>query len=99
MIDLAEAKRFLRVNYDDDDSVIEMLLNASEGFLRAAVGESVDLEDPRAKTVMLMHLSDLYTNRTMEGKGTGYSLSISNLLMQLRLELEEDEDDDTGRFE
>lgn len=88
MIDLAEAKRFLRVNFDDDDSVIEMLLAASEGFLRSAVGESVDLEDPRAKTVMLMHLSDLYTNRSLESKGTNYSLSISSMLMQLRLEQE-----------
>jgi len=88
MIDLAEAKRFLRVNFDDDDRVIEMLLAASEGFLRAAVGERADLEDPRSKTLMLMHLSDLYTNRSLEGKGTNYSLSISNLLMQLRLEQE-----------
>ena len=59
-VSLAEAKRFLRVDDDVDNAMIEGFIDAAEKFLSAAVGDDCDLNDPRAQFLVLVAVRDMY---------------------------------------
>lgn len=87
MLDLATVKNFLRCEHDEDDELIQMYIGAAEDYVKSACGDSVDLEKPKARTVLLMLISDYYENRTAYGQGQ-YSHNVSSMITQLRLETE-----------
>ncbi len=87
MVDLDKAKNFLRVEHDEDDTLIEMYIDAAAGYIKSACGDNVDLNKKKVETVQLMLISDYYENRAATGQG-GYSHSVSSMLTQLRLETE-----------
>lgn len=79
--------------YDEPDEVtlrtINRCIKTAESYLKGAVGEEVDKDDPRAKELMLMALGFIYDNRTLEGKGSGaFNLMKQNFLMQLKAEVD-----------
>lgn len=84
-MDLQEVKRFLRVDYDDDDELISSLINSAEEYIRSACGIGVNLQSERARTVERMLISDWYESRSPYGQGK-YSQSITTMLVQLQLE-------------
>lgn len=87
MINLDYVKKFLRVDDDTDDDVINSLINSSNEFLKNAIGENVDFDEPRVELLQCMYIADMYDNRTAYKKGS-YSLAVSSMISQLRLELE-----------
>lgn len=87
MLDLSAVKNFLRCEHDEDDELIQMYMEAAEDYVKSACGNSVDLEKPKAKTILLMLISDYYENRTAYGQGQ-YSHNVSSMITQLRLETE-----------
>ena len=73
-IDLAEAKKYFRVDHDDDDITINFLLDAAEGHLREICKPYVDEEGNRdtlpvglQQAVMLL-ASHWYDNRGIIGR-------------------------------
>lgn len=68
-VSLAEAKRFLRVDDDFDNAMIRGFICAAEKYLSAAVGSGCDLDDPRARFLVLVAVRDMYDggelNRTI----------------------------------
>ena len=87
MLDLSEVKNFLRCEHDEDDELIKMYMETAEDYLKSACGDNVDLEKPKAKTILLMLISDYYENRTAYRQGQ-YSHNVSSMTTQLRLETE-----------
>ncbi len=71
IIDLQEAKEWLRADYDDDDSQILLLIDTAETYLRDAIDDFdiklINDTDGRfknkAKLIMLVLITNWYDNR------------------------------------
>ncbi len=64
MISLVAAKEYLRVDFDDDDSLITRLITAAGDHLRSMnVDVSADLLPPAIELAALMLVSQFYENR------------------------------------
>jgi len=72
LVTLEEAKLWLRVDGDDEDSIIANLLDEAEEKLRDAVGEAWEWvrEKQQARTFILAYVADRYEHRGLTvGKG------------------------------
>lgn len=87
-MDVAELRNALRIDNDEEDALLLNYLGAAEEYIKAACGETVNLELSRAKTVIIMLVSDMYEQRTAYGGKPDFSRSIAVMLTQLRLETE-----------
>ena len=80
---LQEVKDYLRVDHDDDDAIIQVMMAVAEDFIINACGQ-FDETKPRAKMVYLAAVQDLYDKRTLTSTSTqGYSVT-SNLTFMMR---------------
>ena len=79
IITLAEAKAFLRVEHDDEDSVIAQLAaTASESALAHADGLEDGASVPESvRTAALIHLARMFENRLDESQPSA-SLTLAN---------------------
>lgn len=57
---LDEVKNFLRLDTSDDDTLLEIYISTAEEYVKSACGRQVDLDNPKAHTVMLMLVGDYY---------------------------------------
>lgn len=87
-MDISELRNALRVDNDEEDALIANYLAAAEEYIKGACGEAVNLASPRAKTVIIMLVSDMYEQRTAYGGKPDFSRSVAVMLTQLRLETE-----------
>ena len=90
---LNEVKNFLRLDTSDDDTLLEIYISTAEEYVKSACGSQVDLDNPKAHTVMLMLVGDYYEKRSPYGQ-VKYSQNVSTMLMQLQLETPQDTDDE-----
>lgn len=88
---LEEVKKFLRLDMPDDDTLLETYISTAEEYVKSACGEQVDLDNPKAHTIMLMLVGDYYENRSPYGQAK-YSQNVSTILMQLQLETPQESD-------
>ena len=98
---LAEVKSYLRVDYDEDDAMISLMMSAAEEFIKGACGR-FDETKTKAKMVYLAAIQELYDKRSLAASSTqGYSvtpnlaLMMRSMLSQLQIEqfMEPDDDD------
>ena len=75
MITLKEAKNYLRVDYEEDDSLIQNLLSTAKNLVmdigrmdESALAENEDT----VRTAMLFALGYLYENRSLSGESCRY---------------------------
>ena len=97
---LSEVKSYLRIDGDDDDTMLEAMMEVAEEFITEACGR-FDETKARARLVFLAVMQDLYENRTMTATSTqGYSVtpSMSAMIRSLltQLQVEELEEESTG---
>lgn len=88
MIGLQDAKDYLGIDVADVMVTrnIERAIKTAESYLKGAIGE-IDTEDPRAKELALIVVSDLYDNRGLSNKVSGSVRKlVSDFELQLRLE-------------
>lgn len=87
IVTLEEAKAYLRVDFNDDDNLINSLINTADEYLKAAISETYDSKSERAKMLALIVVGDLYDNREMSEKVSGnVRRLVQNFALQLRLE-------------
>lgn len=68
ILDLQETKEWLRIEHNDEDNTILMLINAAEIYLQNATGNTFDNTNNLAKLFCLVLITDWYENREMVGK-------------------------------
>lgn len=69
-MELSLVKKHLRVDFDDDDTLIALEQSASEKYVANAVGRYND-DDPLARLLVLFLVGEMYKNRQ-------YSISVND---------------------
>ena len=64
MITLAEMKSYLKVDFDDDDNFITLLMDVAREYITDAIGECNE-EIARVKLLMRVIVAELYEKRSM----------------------------------
>ena len=85
-----EVKQYLGIDYADDmvNANIERVIKTADAYLKGSIGKNYPIEDPRAKELALIIISDLYDNRGFQSTISGNTRRlVDDLSLQLRLEL------------
>ena len=90
LMDLMSVKKYLRIDFDGDDEILEIIMQAAADYIKSAVGD-YNTEDPRVKLLFLNITASMYENRLYSVDTTNEKLSWinSSLLLQLQLEGED----------
>lgn len=90
---LEEIKNFLRIDGDDDDEFLLLLMDAAKEYVTHGIGRC-DESSARVKLVLLTIVSTLYENRlfTVESANEKVQYAIRSMMMQLSLECGEGDD-------
>lgn len=90
VVTMDDVKAYLGIDYADDmvNSNIERAINTADAYLKGSIGSNYPVDDPRAKELALIIISDLYDNRGLQSTISGNTRRLVNdLSLQLRLEL------------
>ena len=90
LVNLASVKKYLRIDFDGDDEILEIIMQAAADYIKSAVGD-FNADDPRVKLLFLNITASMYENRLYSVDTTNEKLSWinSSLLLQLQLESED----------
>lgn len=80
----------LETDYSDDmvKNNIERAIKTADAYLQGSIGKNYPIDDPRAKELALIIVSDLYDNRGLQSTISGNTRKlVDDLSLQLRLEL------------
>ena len=90
VVSVDEVLAYLGIDYADDvvTANVERTIRTADAYLRGSIGEGYPADDPRAKELALIIISDLYDNRGMNSTVSGNTRRlVDDLSLQLRLEL------------
>lgn len=92
VVSVDEVLAYLGIDYADDmvSKNIERLIKTADAYLKGAVGESYPVDNPKAKEIALIVISDLYDNRGVHpttGANNNLRRLLADLILQLKLEL------------
>lgn len=83
ILNLGEAKKYLRVDYEDEDEDIQSLLDAAEKYLINA-GCTLNVDDEEAKLAIKMLVVHWYENREPIGTASKLAYGLQSLIAQLK---------------
>lgn len=87
MLTLAEVKNYLRIDYEDDDALLDSLISVADEYLKSAISKTYNSDSERAKMLSLIVIDDLYNQRGMNEKVSGNVRKlVSDFSLQLKLE-------------
>ena len=69
MLTLEEAKRYLKIDFEDDDEDIESFIEAAEAYIDSMVGILYKTDEKAVKLATLLQkklVNDMYENRNTE---------------------------------
>jgi len=88
---LNEVKQWLRVDHDDEDTILQSMIAAAEEYLRSALPSWIDpAKNPPAKILALSIIADMYENRDTiadvrySAQLAGYRQTVQSLIAQLK---------------
>jgi len=85
MVTLEEMKKYLRIDFPDDDEVLQSIIDASVRLCKAvARNEDID-DDPNGKIAVMYAVAYLYEHRE-EADHNALNLSLRALLTDVRKE-------------
>ncbi|WP_069649643.1 head-tail connector protein [Caloranaerobacter ferrireducens] len=91
MLTLDEVKEFLRIdiNFTDEDTLLNALIQASEGYIYNATGlNSTDITDTNQielyKLAQKLLITHWYENREVVGKADKLAFSLDSILTQIQ---------------
>jgi len=94
ILGLEETKIWLRIDQEDEDELIQMLILSAENYLKNATGIDYDSENKLAKLFCLILITDWYENRELIGHKVSDKVrfTVQSMLAQLTYcEVSEDE--------
>lgn len=90
VVSVEEVKDNLGIDYADEmvERNINRAIKTADAYLKGSIGENYPTDDPRAKELALIIISDLYDNRGLNSTVSGNTRRlVDDLSLQLRLEL------------
>ena len=81
---------YLGIDFSDEmvNKNIDRLIKTADSYLKGSIGDNYPVDDPRAKELALIIISDLYDNRGLQSTISGNTRRLGDdLSLQLRLEL------------
>ena len=80
------------LGYDIADEMVTRniirAINTADAYLKGSIGKNYPVEDPRAKELALMIITDIYDNKGLKDTISGNTRKlVDDLSLQLRLEL------------
>lgn len=91
-IKFEDIKNYLRVDFNDDDVLINLMIDTGKRYITDAVGK-FDESNPRHNMILLAVVAHLYENRILQGQSGGKITRIINsMLLQERLDCYDDEE-------
>ena len=89
-VDLETAKGFLRVDFDDDDDLINLLIEVATEYITAAVGSCDYEESARVRLLAMVIITELYETRSMTTDKMSQKTqhTIRSIIAQLQAESE-----------
>ncbi|WP_186802686.1 head-tail connector protein [Lacrimispora celerecrescens] len=85
-MELDKVKSFLRVDFDDDDNLLKIIMEASEQYIVGAVGE-YDGTNPKANLLFMALVQDMYDNRELmvsEQRKKSMVYTYASIILQLQ---------------
>ena len=82
-----EAKLYLRIDTDEEDSEIQQLINASISYIESTTGKKYNDSYPLMDQLSLLLISHWYTNRNLANKSSmigEYPHSITDMLITIK---------------
>lgn len=82
-----EAKLYLRIDTDEEDSEIQQLINASIGYIESTTGKKYNDSSPLMDQLSLLLVSHWYTNRNLANKSSmigEYPHSITDMIVTIK---------------
>lgn len=86
---LSEVKEFLRIDFDDDDSLINTLIISAKTYIFNATGKEFDQFNELHKLCLMILITHWYENREAVGKAEKLSFSLSSILTQIEYKADE----------
>lgn len=90
VVSVEEVLAYLGIDYADEmvEKNIERAMKTADAYLKGSIGINYPVNDPRAKELALIIISDLYDNRGLQSTVSGNTRKlVDDLSLQLRLEL------------
>jgi uncharacterized phage protein (predicted DNA packaging) len=92
VVSVDEVKDYLGIDYADDMVTrnITRAIKTADAYLKGSIGENYPVDNPKAKELALIIVSDLYDNRGLTTSGSVTNNTrrlVDDLSLQLRLEL------------
>lgn len=90
VVSVDEVLVYLGIDYADDMVTrnITRAIKTADAYLKGSIGENYPVDDPRAKELALIIISDLYDNRGFNSTVSGNTRRlVDDISLQLRLEL------------
>lgn len=98
LLSLEEAKLWLRVDYDEEDSLIQTLIDAAERYLFDATGRKWTGGAPTAKLCAMALVADWYENRdaVTDKPSEKTRFTVQSMILQLQNTPADEDGDDDG---
>lgn len=92
VVSVDEVKDYLGIDYADEMVTrnITRAIKTADAYLKGSIGENYPVDNPKAKELALIIVSDLYDNRGLTTSGSVTNNTrrlVDDLSLQLRLEL------------
>lgn len=90
VVSITEVKDYIGIDYADEmvERNINRAIKTADAYLKGSIGKNYPTDDPRAKELALIIVSDLYDNRGLNSTISGNTRKlVDDLSLQLRLEL------------
>lgn len=87
ILNLDDAKRFLQVDYDEEDTIIESLIVACELYLKNATDKNFTSKNELAVLYCKVLINEWYNNRELMGQKTvseKVRFTLQSILFQLQ---------------
>lgn len=89
---LDKVKQYLKIDYDDDDTTLNLLIDSAKKYVTSATGYT-DVTEPRIQLLIMVLVKDWYDNSsyTTDRVSQSASYTIKSILRQLRLECDDND--------
>lgn len=84
VLTLEEAKKYLRVDGDEEDDLITSFVIAAEMYIKNATSKNVNLKSELAKLAARTLIAHWHENREAVGKAEQLAFSLQSILVQLQ---------------